>query len=288
MPQPAVVGPPNFDKFLDNKFVPFNWESSHFIPSTTLSFSATEKFLIKSGKLKLRDKDISYDLNSFALRCNDFTKDKETNKFLFAGCSFTFGEALPHKTNWSGQLFESLNNDSGAFQEYNLLGYCGASIDYILDNIYAYLKKFNQPENIFILFPDSKRKTANHRGARLVLIPQDMNDRHYEYTWGGVDSFDYQLLKIKKLEDYCNNNKIKLFWSTWDQKERDKFLQCELNNFIYFNNEDINKQIKDKKIFLNEHKKYYEIARDNIHPGIGYNSAIANIFMERYVSKNNK
>lgn len=284
--QPAHVGPLAMSKFLNNNFVPLNWNGSFWKPSYTHKLSAGESFLIKEYGLRLKGNDIDYKLNSFGFRCDEFQKkNEEIDHTLFAGCSFTFGESLPYMLNWSGITFSKLSQKENTSKYYSL-SYTGGSIDYIVENIYRYIQFSGKPSKIFVLFPESKRRMSLHLDEPIVLNPDTSQKSHMDYVWGSLNSIDYQVDKIKKFEKYCIDNDIYMIWTSWSDSERKIYQRKNFSSYVNFEPYDIKNKMTNKNSFSREHHKYYDIARDERHPGIGYNSAISNIFMERYVSDN--
>lgn len=288
MGQPATVGPFIMSRFLENKFIPLNWQNKYWSSNKTHRISGGEFFLIKEQGLKLKDDGITYRLNSFGLRCDEFSKNNDNiDHTLFAGCSFTFGESLPYLENWAGRMFKEFSKTINISKYYSL-SYGGGSIDYIIENIYRYIEFSGKPNRIFVLFPESKRRMAEHRGEVVVLNPEPSIKKHMEYVWGNSDSVEYQLEKIKEFERYCDTNNIYMLWTSWSDHERERLKGYNSKHFINFSTEYLKSKMINKKNTPPHLIKYYDRARDERHPGIGYNSAIANIFMERYVSENNK
>ena len=97
------------------------------------------------------------------------------------------------------------------------------------------------------------------------------------------------------LEDYCTSNNIKLIWTTWFQYEIDLYDKL---NFKYFMRSDPSFErlrvsrfkYKDMLPFhenLNN-LPYWEIARDDNHPGTAWTTHCSNEFYEEFIKRHRK
>jgi len=215
---------------------------------------------------------LSYILNNFGHRCDDFKTDHDGKHILFAGCSFTFGEGMPYLQNWSGKLYSKLS------KKYNLDGYYSLGFQngvtpVIINNIIKYCNKFGNPELIICLFPDSVRKIDYENDNLVIKYTHD----NYHKALGRLSMYQSILL----LENFCKAKRIKLIWSTWDQSDLDFFSNLDFNNFI---------KIEEKDIYENatnsdeSNNVFYQIARDGAHPGLIYSDGMSNILL-RHVDR---
>lgn len=221
--------------------------------------------------------DFSYKLNNYGHRCDNFKNDCGNGSLLFAGCSFTFGEGLPYKSNWSGILYDKLSFRNEDNYGYYSLGYCGGSNYLIAKNIISYIENFGKPEAVFALFPESSRKTQMVNEEELVLIPYQK--QHKESIWGKRENAFINTYKtIYKLNEYLKKNNINFVWSFWDEFDRKRISKYPaIPGYV-----DMSERKILNKADKNTGSRYYDIARDFAHPGICYNSGVANIFMEKY------
>lgn len=212
---------------------------------------------------------LSYDLNNYGHRCDNFTNTHNEDHILFAGCSFTFGEGLPYLSNWSGKLYLKLKNKY-ELSGYYSLGFPNGVTSIIISNIVKYCEKFGMPKILFCLFPDSVRKVDYDGGTLKVSYTHD--EKHK--ALGRLDIYN----SINLLERFCYDNKINLMWTTWDKSDLDFFNNCNFKNFLYIDESDIlyyASNIEEKNSL------FYKMARDNAHPGLRYSDGLANIFMEK-------
>lgn len=179
----------------------------------------------------------SYSLNSLGYRSGEFS---ESTELLSAGCSFTFGSGVAQKHRWSSVLAESLQ-----LSESNI-GVCAWSTQAIIQNIFAYFKKYGHPKVLVCLFPDDTRSVIpsvrgffeyeDASGESDFEISNAMLDRtNSDYMYKTKSSYSkkpynpesvvplelpfyYYLKYIHFLESYCKVAGVKFLWSTWDSE----------------------------------------------------------------------
>lgn len=175
----------------------------------------------------------TYRLNSEGYRSDEFEKNAE---LVTAGCSFTFGSGVPEHMRWGALVAKSLG-----VKETNL-GVCAWSTHAIVQNLFAYFKKYGHPKTLLCLFPDPSRvplamvegfveyDDGFESGRQVVDVMLDrMDDYDYKhkpkYSKRPHDVNDivpvemslyFYMKHIQMLEDYCNSNGIKLLWTSWD------------------------------------------------------------------------
>jgi hypothetical protein len=240
-------------------------ESRIMLPNSTYSKTWYEEHMSVPD-----DKNISYKLNNYGHRSEDFNNLKGFN-ILFAGDSFTFGEGLPYMKNWSGYLFEKIKNKNKKLSSYQSLSYLGGSIELIINNIYKYCDEFGNPDVVFMLLPELCRHISWHRDEYYSIVPDkfynsiDKNNTIYR---------NYNI--IRSLEIYCKSAGIKFIWSSWADHENDLLLSLGFKNYVYLNEEIINDNAKN---YHEESDKYFYAARDKNHPGLIYSDGLSNIFL---------
>ena len=178
------------------------------------------------------DKTFIYSMNNYGHRSEDFTSKHNGLHVLFSGCSITFGESLPYKTNWSGKLYNKIKQKNKLSGYYNL-SYLGGSIELIVFNIFKYFKNFGNPDMLFLLIPDSGRKilwNSNNNKYENYANPEESNDNKKINLLRGY-------YNLTMLETYCEKNKIKFLWACWDEKDNKNFYDnINFNNYISLNN----------------------------------------------------
>lgn len=217
--------------------------------------------------------NIDYRLNNYGHRSDDFSKIHDGLHILFAGCSFTFGESLTYKQNWSGKLYEKMKY-AGQLDNYFALGFLNGVTSNIIYNILLYCKEFGKPDVLFCLFPDAVRKIDFVENN--FIIDYKFDKQHSEL--GRLDS----LKSITFLEEYCEALGIKLIWSTWNNADARVYSKLKFKNFVF---------LEDVDIFMNSKNKdeandpFYKIGRDGDHPGLHYSDGLANIFLDKFKEK---
>lgn len=196
--------------------------------------------IFKNIEYNFNESGIDYKINSDSYRSSEFIKNVD---LLIGGCSNTYGCGIPEESIWGVQVANHFN------MSYVNLGIPGASINTIIDNIFAYIKKFGTPKNIVCIFPDPWRIRFPLNFN--ILIAKDRENAHDKediralgenyFTHGmsvnrnfdslpkysklphqveNVLSPDYvywnALKAIQVLEQYCEVAGINLYWSVWD------------------------------------------------------------------------
>jgi len=216
---------------------------------------------------------IDYKLNNYGHRSDDFIDKHDGMHVLFAGCSFTMGESVPYKTNWSGKLYDKLSKNN-VMDKYFALGFLNGVNSSIVYNVLLYCEKFGNPDVLFCLFSDSARK-VDYKDDDFI-IDYDFDKKHIQL--GRLDS----IKSITFLEKYCKAVGIKLIWGTWSNLDARFYTKLPFKDFMFFEDVDIfmksdNKEEKDDP--------FYAMGRDGDHPGLKYSDGLANLFLERYNKK---
>lgn len=234
------------------------------------------------------DSRISYKLNNYGYRCDDFNNIDSQNNFLFSGCSNTFGTGIPYNGSWAYQL----NKNLGGEKFFNL-AINGSSSKLLIYELYEYIQLFGKPKAIFILFPGIDRFN-NFIPVRRGIYKHEIST--FLYT-NKLDSelsmimnfyfFFYDFINLIKIfESYCNNLNIKLFWSTWnsDLHKAITNINTVKNYFsIVENNGEILFDIMQKEYLIPKelNNEYWTKSRD-IHPSIMDHHFYYKVFEKEY------
>lgn len=122
-----------------------------------------------------------YKTNSMGFRCDEFQQAHEKTHILFAGCSITFGEAVPPDYVWAKKLYDKIALEYDVSGYYNV-GTPGTSISKVVQTIKAYIDNFGEPDYIFCLLPD----TARDGGVgvqHFVELENTANSKFFTATW---------------------------------------------------------------------------------------------------------
>lgn len=180
----------------------------------------------------------TYEYNSHGYRSIEFTPDID---ILTAGCSHTFGIALPFEYTWSQQLQKMLPNKKIA-----TLAWSGWSSQQIISYLFRYFKEIGNPKMVICNLPDFHRfLMIEKEGNYIFPVYQGLKDHPNidkrikknllkglpPGAWGYFINIEYILM----LEQYCQSNNIKLIWSSWNlasvknEKNRDIVLSAGFN-----------------------------------------------------------
>lgn len=219
--------------------------------------------------------NIVYNYNSTGFRSDEFTKEHNGKHVLFAGCSETEGAGDNIENCWAGILYSHLsknNNLSGFFN----LGRSGWGWQIIIANIFEYIKKYNKPDELFIMFPNIGRfyEWIEKEGDEVYVYKGTIPNNSHPNPKAKLKKENLTVkeqramivnftLSIKMLEEYCKSNNIKLYWGTWDQDDEYNYKMIGFNNLVSF----ISKEefIKDQyDFYMNDirKRKYWERKRD--------------------------
>lgn len=206
------------------------------------------------------DPDNEYNSNNYGYRGPDYSSNVE---LVAAGCSVTYGIGVKEETTWPAFLADILG------VSYAKVAKPGASIEWIVDQLFRYFEEFGNPKYLAILFPDMMRGEVavntsinvsrdvelqdfmnqgsddeNRKGvvSHLTLHP-DISSRPrlakrpypIEDTTPPEETIYKSIRAIRKLEQYCEVAGIKFIWSSWsgDVRELGRTIQEEYE-FKYF------------------------------------------------------
>lgn len=231
--------------------------------------------------------EIIYNLNKQGFRSQDFDNfNTEKPSILFGGDSFTFGDSLPKECCYPDMVYHKLNKE---YDIYNI-GYNGSSIQQVVKNTMAFIRKYGNPSFIFLLMPIANRSiffdndkkifhTAFH-SIEWVYENENLSLKERKRFFNGFN-LEENILKsidlIYMLEEICEHRNIKLIWSTYSE-ESELYEKCNFKNFI-----SINEKIDNSKLNFNG-LDYWEIAKDNNHPGSRYHDSLSDIIVKAILS----
>ncbi len=229
------------------------------------------------------EKNLTYKMNNYGHRSDDFEiLDKNKTNILFAGCSITFGDALPHQYRWSEFLYKDLEfENKGPYQS---LGFLGGGADKIVVNIMKYCVKFGNPDIIFILYSDFSRQTKYVKESKqfrsMIEIDYSTNPISLESEEQAHQLFIQTQNYIRILEMYCKMNNITLITSSWDSTTNEALSKLDLLNYYPMYNMDASGVETDW--VPKEDKKFLIKARDGHHDGIINNILMKEFFLRTY------
>jgi hypothetical protein len=183
------------------------------------------------------DGTVSYLFNNDGYRCDDFMSNDNDSQILFAGCSQTEGVGSPLETIWPKILLK--NKKVSNFYSIARSGYGWQSV---IQNYLIYESKYGSPVELYVLLPNIPRfyiweDTGWTYVQRYPGKPQKNTNKNpgvlKEKELTVEDhrrSFIDFCMGWKLFEAYCKNNRVKLFWSTWDYDENKNIEKSGLFN----------------------------------------------------------
>jgi len=184
-----------------------------------------------NNKTEEKVTNVTCRFNNEGFRSDDFTSGTE---ILISGCSHTYGMGVPEEHIWASLIKNKLN------KTVSNLGQPGASWTMIVNNLFAYFRKYGQPKTICVIFPNIERiqvpVNQNFLLTEKLLYSENLSSRYLQvsqlqdYIGPRIskrphiardiispDLFYYlSIQSINYLELYCKSAGINLIWSTWD------------------------------------------------------------------------
>jgi hypothetical protein len=230
-----------------------------------------------------------YSLNNRGFRTKNFKKyNNNSTKILFAGCSNTYGEALPINLIWPTLLKNKMNSIYNDLDDYNV-AYPAASIHSIIRNIIFFVKEFGKPDYLFIMFPGMNRDLfysskdndfINGLIWNEYLFCDKTTQQKFNLSYIEENNILLSTTFLYMLEEFCKNSNIKLVWSTWREKDQNLFKDLNFENFILLN-------VESNKININE-LPHWDIAQDGHHPGTSWSTQVADAYFDWVINEKNK
>ena len=257
----------------------------------------------------LQHKYFHDNINSRGFRGKEFGQSDA----LILGCSQTYGYSLPYKYMWSTMLCENLDIS------FSNLSFPGSSLQTQVLEAFRYFKEYGNPKVIFAAFPFSRIELPRVKFEiffRGLISPDDkkslfsinvlnLNSKLINSSTDLIikKPFDfnniipiefavyYNEIFIMMLEQYCNSNNIKLYWTYWESTN-EKFkdvVSYSHKSFFKFNSEEI---FEKKYIFKDEYFNHmceslknddlFYKAEDKIHWGIYQNLCVSDLMKREY------
>lgn len=230
-----------------------------------------------------------YSLNNGGFRTKNFKKyNIYSTKILFAGCSNTYGEGLPIDFIWPTLLKNKMYKIYQDLDDYNI-GYPAASIHSIIRNVMFFIKKYGNPDYLFIMFPgvnrdlfysSEKNDFINGLIWNQYLRSDKTTQQKFNLNYIEENAILLSTTFLYMLEEFCKNSNIKLIWSTWREQDQDLFKDLNFNNFILLN---INNNEANTNNF-----PHWDVAQDGYHPGTSWSIQVANAYFDWVLNEKNK
>lgn len=248
-----------------------------------LSMNSSTFLLPYEEKMNIAiNNSIFYEFNNLGFRCDDFKKHHDGKHILFSGCSETEGAANALEDCWANILYNKIKNDIKTSGYYNV-GKTGLTVSLCVLNVFQYINDYGNPDYIFLQLPDQTRFLSWSKESG--LYPIYLNRITFKGELSHFFSKDkksseseinifFDRFLLKTLIQFCKNNSIKIFWSTWSDNNILNSFE-DLPNFVStipLNKEKLNIKIEDL------------IARDGYHYGKGFHSVWAEKFYKELLN----
>jgi len=198
-----------------------------------ISEHGSNKFALTGGHDNFIDTVNEYHMNSLKYRSEEF---KSGTQLVYAGCSYSFGEGAAEKDIWGSRVADHFG------YSYSNLSRPGASVQWIVKNLFNYFREYGHPEVLVCLFPDFCRVVVPinpqisrvkgdddeqkwttmhdiHLGGHVELAnrPKYSKKPHALEDVLPVElPMQLSVEYISMLARYCETNNIKFHWATWD------------------------------------------------------------------------
>lgn len=208
---------------------------------------AVARFKARNKQYPWTPDSFDYKFNSYGFRGPEPTVTADF-KILVSGCSFTEGIGLPYETTWPERLAAKI---PGAVAVN--LGQGGHSCDYTARSIYKTLEII-KPDLVAILWPPKERYEDIIKKSIMSVAPND--DRFaFARLYTNEDYIEYQYQKnVLLVQHLCDTQGVQ---------------------FISFPSE-MGLPLCDRQ--------QYPLARDDMHPGPGWQQAVADKMYELFQS----
>lgn len=234
------------------------------------------------GETDKDNKDFGYRVNKYGFRTNKFNKlSKDNINIITAGCSVTFGMALPEEKIWPTILKNRIKNKNIHLDNIGIPG-----IDSIQEirNIYIYNEKYGKPDYIFLCLPPIYRFPDLEKQSNALSTKQEIGwiptkDALEDYIYRNFRKYSihifHSIATMKNFEQYCYDTGIKLYWFSWDHSTNEYYRMFGFRNMINYDFKTHDYGQSDEK--------YWDFARDDSHLGIKYHYVFAEKFYEEFI-----
>lgn len=239
------------------------------IVDQTVSFyypDSEENWHKNKHKTRYTNTDITYKLNSYGLRSDEFNDALNYKKrVMFIGCSHTFGIGLPLESVWAYQFYKLLQKENLADCGFYNLSYGGQSTDYV-SRVVCNVISTIQPHAIFCAIPEFSRREFSMNKHVGPYVFRD--EKQYQILLDD-DHIRYQTQKNLMMIDLaCEKYNTKFYFAqSYCNKSANRFQILNINNL--------------QNVF--EYDLYFEVrdfARDCMHYGHSTHETYAQKFYD--------
>ena len=229
--------------------------------------------------------DISYAFNAHGFRCDEFMNSASV---LYLGCSITEGVGLKQSDTWASQVHSRLFQNEPFYN----LGKAANSIDANIRHALILIETFKiKPNYIFFFVPAIFRYELMTDLGIFNYVPNRPNKNKNVGFQNIVSTYEAFITPRHKVFDILGKLRmfnflmeslgITLILSTWNNSNN---VDITTEKIILADDKLKRKYIAvDHKLSVFKSNTYFDdlntYARDGIHPGINYHTAVADVFV---------
>jgi hypothetical protein len=234
------------------------------------------------------DPKISYKINNYGYRSDDFNIEDSESNFLYSGCSNTFGIGVPIESIWAHQLNSFLGGE-----KFISLGINSGSYKTIVYDVFNYIRNFGKPKGVFLLFPNIERQIVflddkDKKVNIFIQVYRNASSKISEVITEKSNMFEFYNT-VKMLEDYLFELDIPFVWTTWDVSlDKNISLTKGFKNYVSLDNFDVYNRTQNSAKPEKLDNDYWDVARDSSHFGSKYHFYYASILYEGWKAKYEK
>jgi hypothetical protein len=230
------------------------------------------------------DESFEYSRNKEGYRSEEFTKNP---KYLFAGCSETFGESAKYETTWAYKLFNILKTDQDSYCN---IGVPGIDVSMIIYHILKFIEKYGKPENLFVVFPQFNRivRTTKYNVDSITfsIAPRGTKKTNPNVEFVNENTQEclnsVGVVQVKNLESMCNQLGINLFVGAWSTDANEKIKEEGwVDSYVDLLDK---KEIADFMVSHNFDSSTLK-RKDEVHHGEAFHSYWASKFYQKFIER---
>lgn len=219
------------------------------------------------------DQEFTYNFNKQGYRSeNDYDIDYDYG-FLIAGDSFVIGEGLPVHETWPYKFTQYLRSTTEKNIPHLALGWPGASAKRITYHIMCFVNNF-KADRVLAMYPSLERFSIG-RPDQYGILFEDIQPGNKKFK-SHYRSLNSETLLINYIQDiatayfFCESQNIPFNWMTWDKDLMNKYFDY-FPEYLTNTNIDVSLEFSGK------------FARDGMHPGSSWHSALTDKLIDYYM-----
>lgn len=261
---------------LDDFLAPFGFKSTYQVINP---FSSDFPICIGHPESNfLEDKNY----NEYYYRSDNFLSTHSGKHILFSGCSVTYGNSLHINNTWSKLLYDKISSKEQTSGYFNI-GMSAQSILEMIIRAFKYIKKYGNPDIIFLNLPDCFRYYAKDDEENCFMhISRAEYEPENFILVKSLALFNYHYLMM--FEEYCKSKNINLIYTTWEIYTEEFLRSTDLENFYILDKDILALKMLEYQA-ANPKDDYSLMAPDKKHQGHAYHYAWSEMLYDYYMGK---